>query len=118
VFLARLLAEADAIQRPPNSKLVSSIAALKKEECKKNAEVHSNCGVDPMALVLSLRRLTRPDALMFVDATQAEHWAAEAFTVHQPRTYFNSTNNQAMDWSVPAAWGAHRAQAGRQAVAL
>jgi acetolactate synthase-1/2/3 large subunit len=53
-----------------------------------------------------------------VDVTQAEHWAAEGFTVCQPRTYFNPTNNQAMGWSIPAALGAQRAFPGRQTVAV
>ena len=35
-----------------------------------------------------------------------EHWAAEAFRVYQPRTYFNNTDNQALGWSIPAAIGA------------
>ena len=47
--------------------------------------------------------------MLFVDVTVSEHLAAEAFTVHRPRTYFNPTDNQAMGWSVPAAIGAQRA---------
>ncbi len=40
---------------------------------------------------------------MFVDVTASEHWAAQAFAVYQPRTYFNPTDNQSMGWSIPAA---------------
>jgi acetolactate synthase-1/2/3 large subunit len=47
-----------------------------------------------------------------------EHWAAEAFTVFQPRTYFNPTDNQAMGWSIPAALGAQRVNPGRQVVTI
>jgi acetolactate synthase-1/2/3 large subunit len=43
-----------------------------------------------------------------------EHWAAEAYTVVQPRTYFNPTDNQSMGWSIPAALGAQRVMPGRQ----
>ena len=32
---------------------------------------------------------------VFVDVTVSEHLAAEAFTVCQPRTYFNPADNQA-----------------------
>jgi acetolactate synthase-1/2/3 large subunit len=55
---------------------------------------------------------------VFVDVTMAEHWAAEAFTVCQPRTYFNPTDNQAMGWSIPAAIGAQRVHPGRQTVTV
>ena len=58
-----------------------------------------------MLFLLALRKATCPDALTFVDVTGSEHWAAEAYTVAQPRTYFNPTNNQAMGWSIPAALG-------------
>jgi acetolactate synthase-1/2/3 large subunit len=118
VFLGRLLACADMVRRPPDGKLVARIAGLKREECRKNAEVHSKCGVDPMAFVLALRRCTNPDALVYVDVTQCEHWTAEAFTVCQPRTYFNPTNNQAMGWSIPAALGGQKAFPCRQVVTI
>ena len=50
--------------------------------------------------------------------TCAEHWAAEAYTVRQPRTYFNPTDNQAMGWSIPASIGAQRVHPGRQVVTV
>ena len=56
------------------------------------------------------------NALVFVDVTASEHWAAEAFTAYQPRTYFNPTDNQSMGWSIPAALGAQRVHSGRQVV--
>jgi len=71
-----------------------------------------------MLAVLALRRCTRADALFFMDVSLAEHYAAEAFTAVQPRTYFNPTNNQAMGWSIPAAIGAQRVFPGRQVVTL
>ena len=55
---------------------------------------------------------------MFVDVTVVEHWAAEAFTVTQPRTYFNPADNQSMGWSIPAALGAQRVMPGRQVVTV
>ena len=58
---------------------------------------------------VALRRASCPDALLFVDVTVSQYWAAEAFTCVAPRTFFNPTNNQAMGWSIPAALGAQRA---------
>lgn len=116
VFLSRLLEHEDEIRRPPQGALVSRIAALEREELKKNSEVYAKCGADPMIFYLTLRRLTCPDALVFVDVTQSEHWAAEVFTTLQPRTYFNPTNNQAMGWSIPASIGAQKVFPGRQVV--
>ncbi len=117
-FLGHLLEYADLIRRPPNGKLVARIAALKREEARKNAEIYSKCGVDPMAFVLALRRCTSPDALLYVDVTECEHWASEAFTVCQPRTYFNPSNNQCMGWSIPASIGGQRAFPGRQVATI
>ncbi len=131
-FLDRMLAHADLVCRPPDAKLHQQIARLKAKELKCNAtparhslsltggegRVRGVCGVDPMALVLALRRGCNPDALVFVDVTLTEHLAAEAFTVQQSRTYFNPTNNQSMGWSIPAAIGAQRVHRGRQVVTL
>ncbi len=118
VFLARLLANADLIRRPPNPELVAKIAALKRSELAENSEPKSRCGVDPMLLVLGMRRALDPDALLYVDVTQTEHFAAEAYTVVQPRTYFNPTDNQAMGWSIPASIGGQRAFPGRQVATI
>src|SRR5262249_43074912 len=87
-------------------------------EARKNCVSYSRCGVDPMLFVLALRRCTSPDALVYVDVTQCEHWAAEAFEVLQPRTYFNPSNNQAMGWSIPASIGGQRAFPCRQVVTV
>jgi acetolactate synthase-1/2/3 large subunit len=118
LFIARLQEHADQLRRPPDGKLAARIQALKKEECKKNAELYARCGADPMAFLLALRRCTAPDALVFVDVTLTEHWAAEVFQTWLPRTYFNPTNNQAMGWSIPAALGAQRVHPGRQTVTV
>ncbi|HZT80066.1 MAG TPA: thiamine pyrophosphate-binding protein [Gemmataceae bacterium] len=118
VFLARLLQHRDLLQRPANPKLIADIAAWKKDDCKHNCEMYGRCGADPMALILALRRCTNEDALLFVDVTQSEHWAAEAFTVCRPRTYFNPTDNQAMGWSIPASIGAQRVFPGRQVATI
>ena len=118
VFLSGLLEKADCLRRPQDCKLPGRIAALRKDEFKKHNESHAKCGVDPMLAVLALRRCTRSDALLFVDVALAEHYAAEAFTTVQPRTYFNPTNNQAMGWSIPAAIGAQRVFPGRQTLTL
>jgi acetolactate synthase-1/2/3 large subunit len=118
VFLSKLLEQADCVRRQPNPKLIDNIARWKCDDAREHAKVYARCGVDPMAFVLALRRATCADALVFVDVTMTEHWAAEAFTVRQPRTYFNPTDNQAMGWSTPAALGAQRVHPGRQVVTL
>jgi len=118
VFLSGLLEQADRLRRPKDCKLPARVAGLRRDEYKKHQESHAKCGVDPMLAVLALRRCTRSDALFFVDVALAEHYAAEAFTAVQPRTYFNPTNNQAMGWSIPASIGAQRVFPGRQTVTL
>jgi acetolactate synthase-1/2/3 large subunit len=118
LFLSHLLGHSDILQRPTDGALLACIKNGRAEDCIKNGQIFGKCGVDPMALVLALRRGTSPDALVFVDVTQTEHWAAEAWCVTQPRTYFNPTNNQAMGWSIPAALGAQRVMPCRQVVAI
>jgi acetolactate synthase-1/2/3 large subunit len=118
LFLSSLIGQADAIRRAPDPHLTAKIRRLKGEDARKDAEVYARCGADPMALILALRRCLGCDALLFVDVTQAEHWAAAAFTVLQPRTYFNPTDNQAMGWSIPAALGAQRIYPDRQVATL
>jgi acetolactate synthase-1/2/3 large subunit len=119
LFLDRLLGEyGEHLRRPLDKQLLAAIARLKAEDLARNSEVYAKCGADPMALVLTLRKCLDKDALVFVDVSACEHWAAEAFPVLQPRTYFNPTDNQAMGWSIPASIGAQRVQPGRQVVAL
>jgi acetolactate synthase-1/2/3 large subunit len=119
VFLHGLIEHAGQIQRPADAHLVAHIQHLKQEDCHEHTKVYPvKCGIDPMQFLLALRRLTCPDALVFVDVTQAEHWAAEAFTVCQPRTYFNPMDNQCMGWSIPAAIGAQKVHPGRQVVTV
>jgi acetolactate synthase-1/2/3 large subunit len=118
VFLSRIIAGRDALCRPTDGKLLNCIAQWKYNEAQKNAVPYAQCGTDPMAFVLALRRCTRPDALVYVDVTLTEHWSAEAFAVYQPRTYFNPTDNQGMGWSIPASIGGQRAWPGRQVVTI
>jgi acetolactate synthase-1/2/3 large subunit len=117
-FMSYLLEQADLIRRPPDARLVREIAELRCKERKKNSQVYAKCGVDPMIFVLTLRHCLSPDALVFVDVTATEHWAAEAFTTCLPRTYFNPTDNQVMGWSIPAALGAQLVHPGRQVVTI
>jgi acetolactate synthase-1/2/3 large subunit len=118
LFLEQLYEHADLIRRAPCRKLVDRIDSLKRDSASKNREIYGRCGVDPMAFVLALRRFTLPDALVFVDVSASEHWAAEAFTTYLPRTYFNPIDNQSMGWSIPAAIGAQRIFPCRQAVTI
>jgi acetolactate synthase I/II/III large subunit len=118
LFLERALAEADCIRRPPNARLVNHIQHLREAEARTNAQMYARCGADPMAFIATLRRLTCPDALTFMDVSCSQYWVAETFTTMQPRTFFNPTNNQAMGWSIPAALGAQQVNPGRQVVTI
>jgi acetolactate synthase-1/2/3 large subunit len=119
LFLGRLLAHADRLRRPANPALVQRIAQLKADLQRRSSRIpQAPCGVDPLALILSLRCHLPADALLFTDVTVSEHLAAEFFTVYQPRTYFNPVDNQAMGWSIPAAIGAQRVHPGRLVATL
>jgi acetolactate synthase-1/2/3 large subunit len=118
LFMQALQDQADVLRRAPDDKLVARIRTLKAEEAAKNAHVYARCGADPMAFLFALRHCTNTHALVFVDVTLTEHWAAEVFQTWLPRTYFNPTNNQAMGWSIPAAIGAQRVHPCRQAVTV
>jgi acetolactate synthase-1/2/3 large subunit len=118
LFFDHLLAQADLVRRDCDDRLPERIARWKTQDAKEHAKEYARCGVDPMTFLLALRHATCPDALVFVDVTMSEHWAAEAFVVRQPRTYFNPTDNQAMGWSIPAAIGAQRVHPGRQVVTV
>src|SRR5205807_9679689 len=109
LFLDCVLANGDRLRRAPDPALRGRIQKLKSADCREHARTYGQCGVDPMALVLALRRALPEDGMLFVDVTVSEHLAAEAYTVCRPRTYFNPTDNQAMGWSVPASIGAQRA---------
>jgi acetolactate synthase-1/2/3 large subunit len=119
VFLGRLLACGDRLRRAPDNALCARIRELKNDAAKELANIpQPKCGVDPLALVASLRRCLPEDALLFTDVTVTEHLAAEHFRVTQPRTYFNPVDNQAMGWSIPAAIGAQRIDYGRLVATL
>lgn len=119
VFLGRLLACGDAVRRAPDHALTARIRDLKAIAAKELVNIpQPKCGVDPLAMVASLRRCLPEDALLFTDVTVTEHLAAEHFRVYQPRTYFNPVNNQSMGWSIPAALGAQRVHPGRTVATL
>lgn len=118
LFLSSLLEADGCLRRKHDGKLCGHIAKLKKAELAENCKLYAKCGADPMAFLLSLRRETAPETMVFVDVTMTEHWSALAFATHQPRTYFNPVDNQAMGWSVPAAIGAQRAFPNRPTVTV
>jgi acetolactate synthase-1/2/3 large subunit len=118
IFLSRLLEHADDLSRPCDDALAAHIRKLKAADETCHHKLYARCGADPMAFLLALRHCLHPNALVFVDVTLTEHWAAEAFTVHEPRTYFNPTDNQSMGWSIPAALGAQKAHPGREVVTV
>jgi acetolactate synthase I/II/III large subunit len=117
-FLAKLLEHDHELRRPCNDALTACIQKGKQRDAQCHTQVYAKCGVDPMAFVNALRRCTRADALVYVDVSLTEHLAAEAFTVHQSRTYFNPVDNQSMGWSIPAALGGQKAHPGRQVVTI
>jgi acetolactate synthase-1/2/3 large subunit len=118
LFLSRLLEQTPAICRGPDARLRDNIRQLKAEERQTNEQLYAQCGADPMAFLLALRRCTAPDAMIFVDVTCSQYWATEVLTCYQPRTFFNPTDNQAMGWSIGAALGAQRVHHGRQTVTV
>jgi acetolactate synthase-1/2/3 large subunit len=118
VFLTKLLECAGQVSRPCDRALQARIAKHKDADAVCHAKVHGRCGIDPLALILALRRASCEDALLFTDVALAEHLAAEAYVVRKPRTYFNPVDNQSMGWSIPAAIGAQRVLSGRQVVVL
>jgi acetolactate synthase-1/2/3 large subunit len=114
LFLGRLLACGDKVRRATDHALLARIRDLKAEQAKELCNIPAaKCGIDPLALVASLRRNLPEDALLFTDVTVSEHLAAEHFRVYKPRTYFNPVDNQAMGWSIPAALGAQRVNYGK-----
>jgi acetolactate synthase-1/2/3 large subunit len=118
VFLAKLLAHADEVCRPGIPGLADKIWKWRSADTAEFGKVYATCGVDPVAFLLALRRATCVETLVFIDVSVVEHWADEAFSVIQPRTYFNPTDNQSMGWSIPAALGAQRVMPGRQVVTV
>jgi acetolactate synthase-1/2/3 large subunit len=118
VFFRHGLDRAEALRRPPNPRLHGRIADAKSAERRGHAKLYAKCAADPMAFLLSLRKHACMDAMLFVDVTASEHWAAEVFTTRRPRAYFNPTDNQSMGWSIPAALGAQRAFPCRQTIAV
>ncbi len=119
VFLGRLLACGDTLRRPADVALTTRIRELKAEAARELVHVpQPACGIDPRALIASLRRCLPDDGILFTDVSVSEHLAAEHFRVCQPRTYFNPVNNQAMGWSIPAAIGAQRVNHGRTVATL
>jgi acetolactate synthase-1/2/3 large subunit len=119
LFLDVVLANEQSVRRPPDPALRGRIHQRKCADAREHAKpLAAMQGVDPMGLILALRRALPEDGLLFVDVTCSEHLAAEAYTVCRPRTYFNPTDNQAMGWSIPAALGAQRAFPGRPVATL
>jgi acetolactate synthase-1/2/3 large subunit len=118
LFLGRVAQSAPQLARPRNDRLHDMVRLCKTDEYRRHNEICTRCGCDPMAFVLALRRCSCPEAMLFVDATVTQFWAAEAYTTLGPRTWFVPTNNQAMGWSIGAALGAQQAWPGRQTLTI
>lgn len=117
-FMRMALARKGELARPSCPGLRDRIARWRKQDAARHAKRCAKHGVDPAALLLALREKLCADALLFVDVSLAEHWAAEMFEVYRERTYFNPTDNQSMGWSIPASIGAKAARPDRTVVAL
>jgi acetolactate synthase-1/2/3 large subunit len=110
VFLSKLCEHADALKRPANGQLMARIKRLKCDSAKAaDGFPATKCGIDPLHLILTLRKHLPETALLYTDVSVSEHLAAEHFRVTHPRTYFNPVDNQSMGWSLPAALGGQRA---------
>jgi acetolactate synthase-1/2/3 large subunit len=114
----RLLAQSDCIRRAPDQRTVRLIDHRKQMECRVNSHVYARCGADPMLFLMTLRRLTPPETMAFVDVTVSQYWATEVFHAYGPRTFFNPVDNQSMGWSIPAAIGAQKVNPGRLTVTI
>ena len=118
-FLARLKECGDMLRRPADPKLCMRIRQAKAEQAKELCDVKpGKCGIDPLAVIGSLRKALPEDALLFTDVSVSEHLAAEHYKVCKPRTYFNPVDNQSMGWSIPASIGAQRVNHGRTVATL
>jgi acetolactate synthase-1/2/3 large subunit len=117
-FLARLK-ECGELRRPADAKLCMRIKQAKAEQARELCDVKpGKCGIDPLAVIGSLRRAMPDDGLLFTDVSVSEHLAAEHYRVCKPRTYFNPVDNQSMGWSIPAAIGAQKVHHGRAVATL
>jgi acetolactate synthase-1/2/3 large subunit len=112
-FLARLK-DCSELRRPVDQKLCMRIKHAKAEQAQTLCDVKSGkCGIDPLAVIGSLRKAMPDDGLLFTDVSVSEHLAAEHYRVCKPRTYFNPVDNQSMGWSIPAAIGVQKVHHGR-----
>ncbi len=118
VFFDRLLADGEAIRRPPNPGLWKRIKSNREVDRYENTRVQVTSGVDPMVFLTQLECALGPDELIFVDVTAATHWASEGITVQGPRRYFTPANNQSMGWAVPASIGAQKVRPDRMVVSV
>jgi acetolactate synthase-1/2/3 large subunit len=118
VFLDRLVADGEAIRRPPCPELLQRISRFRQVDRCEAATVRISPCVDPMYFLSQLRSALGPDELICVDVTAATHWASEAIEVPGPRRYLAPADNQSMGWAIPAAIGAQRVRTDRQVVCV
>jgi acetolactate synthase-1/2/3 large subunit len=118
VFLDRLLADGQAIRRPPCPALWQDIRKMRQVDRCEALTVRVQPCVDPMFLLAQLRDVLGPDELVFVDVTASTHWASEAIDAQGPRRYFTPADNQSMGWAIPAAIGAQRVRPDRRVACI
>ncbi len=118
VFLDRLLADGNAIRRPPCPALWQDIRKWRQVDRCEARTVRIQPCVDPMFLLSQLRDVLGPDELVFVDVTASTHWASESIDAQGPRRYFTPADNQAMGWAIPASIGAQRVRPDRRVACI
>ncbi len=118
LFLDRLLADGNALRRPPAPHLWRMVAERRQVDRCSYRQVEITDGVDPMVFLVRLREAMGPDELIFVDVTASANWAAEGIEVAGPRRFFTPANNQSMGWAIPAAIGAQRVRPDRRVAAV
>jgi acetolactate synthase I/II/III large subunit len=105
--------------RPPNTNLISRIAAWRAEFA---ATVESQpaweSSVNPAKLMWALRKLAARDAIITTDSGGHQFWVAEYFPVYERRSYLTPTDYQSMGYSVPAMIAAKLACPSRQVIGV
>ncbi len=118
LFFDRLIADADAIRRPPCPATWQMIAQSRSvDRCEAQTVRITPC-VDPMFFLSQFKAVLGPDELIFIDVTASTHWAAETIEVQGSRRYITPADNQSMGWAIPAAIGAQRVRPDRHVVCV
>lgn len=78
----------------------------------------STQAIKPQAVIRTLRKLCKPDAIIATDVGQHQMWTAQFFGFTRPRTLLSSGGLGTMGYGLPAAMGAQAAFPERQVIAI